>query len=33
LKKITLFFILPAILFAQEKATTAKQSGKYDTKV
>ncbi|PKH66305.1 aminopeptidase [Flavobacterium sp. ALD4] len=33
MKKITLFFILPAILFAQEKATTVtpKQSGKYDT--
>jgi hypothetical protein len=33
MKKITLFFILPAILFAQEKATTvtSKQSGKYDT--
>jgi len=33
MKKITLFFILPAMLFAQEKATTVtpKQSGKYDT--
>ena len=33
MKKITLFFILPAILFAQEKATTVtpQQSGKYDT--
>ncbi|MFT4983224.1 MAG: hypothetical protein ACI9Q9_000252 [Flavobacterium sp.] len=33
MKKITLFFILPAILFAQEKATkaTTQQSGKYDT--
>jgi hypothetical protein len=33
MKKITLFFILPAMLFAQEKETavTTKQSGKYDT--
>lgn len=33
MKKIALFFILPALLFAQEKNTTAtpKQSGKYDT--
>jgi hypothetical protein len=33
MKKITLFFILPAILFAQEKETTVtpKQLGKYDT--
>ncbi|WP_339918824.1 M1 family metallopeptidase [uncultured Flavobacterium sp.] len=33
MKKITLFFILPAMLFAQEKAATVtpKQSGKYDT--
>jgi hypothetical protein len=33
MKKISLFFILPAMLFAQEKETTVtpKQSGKYDT--
>jgi hypothetical protein len=33
MKKISLLFFLPAILFAQEKATTVtpKQSGKYDT--
>ncbi|WP_291099043.1 MULTISPECIES: M1 family metallopeptidase [unclassified Flavobacterium] len=31
MKKITLFFILPIVLFAQEKAITPKQSGKYDT--
>ncbi|MEZ7504662.1 M1 family metallopeptidase [Flavobacterium sp. Arc2] len=33
MKKITLFFILPAMLFAQEKVTTVtpEQSGKYDT--
>jgi hypothetical protein len=33
MKKISLLFFLPAILFAQEKATTVttKQTGKYDT--
>jgi hypothetical protein len=33
MKKISLLFFLPAILFAQEKSTTVtpKQSGKYDT--
>jgi hypothetical protein len=31
MKKITLFFILPVVLFAQEKPTTPKQTGKYDT--
>ncbi|PRZ25122.1 M1 family metallopeptidase [Flavobacterium granuli] len=33
MKKITLFFLLPMALFAQEKATTAapKEAGKYDT--
>ncbi|UQD55075.1 M1 family metallopeptidase [Flavobacterium sp. K5-23] len=31
MKKITLFFILPVVLFAQEKTTAPKQSGKYDT--
>jgi hypothetical protein len=31
MKKITLFFILPVVLFAQEKTSAPKQSGKYDT--
>jgi hypothetical protein len=31
MKKITLFFILPVVLFAQEKTTAPKQMGKYDT--